>query len=151
MNRRYIFGLSVVTTFGLALLPSDAVSQQNPLKEQLAGAWTQVSIDATSPDGTKRQLFGPNPKGIVTTQARATLLWCEHALTLPSWRPATARQPHRRKLKPWSQDRSPISADIRSMKQARSSLSTFREVHSQTKSAAPAITSELSLRSQRTN
>ena len=46
MNRCHIFGLSVVATFALALLPSDAVIQQKPLKEQLVGAWTQVSIDA---------------------------------------------------------------------------------------------------------
>jgi len=65
MSRRYSLGLSAITAIGLALLPGSAVSQQTPLKEQLVGAWTQVSIDATSPDGTKRQLFGPNPKGIV--------------------------------------------------------------------------------------
>ena len=57
-----VFALSLLT---LALLPSSAVSQQKSLKEQLVGTWIQVSIEGTFPDGTKRQLFGPNPKGIV--------------------------------------------------------------------------------------
>src|SRR5215831_12795573 len=65
MNRNSIFGLTALTILGLALLPVSAVSQQKSLKEQLVGTWLQVSIDGTFPDGTKRQLFGPDPKGIV--------------------------------------------------------------------------------------
>ena len=42
-----------------------AVGQERSLREQLVGTWLQVSIDGTFPDGTKRQLFGPNPKGIL--------------------------------------------------------------------------------------
>src|SRR5215813_4395566 len=65
MNRVFVFSLLAVGISGHALLPGSALSQQVQLKEQLVGAWTQVSIDATSPDGTKRELFGPDPKGIV--------------------------------------------------------------------------------------
>jgi len=65
MNRNSIFGLTALTILGLALLPVSAVSQQKSVKEQLVGTWLQVSIDGTFPDGTKRQLFGPDPKGIV--------------------------------------------------------------------------------------
>jgi hypothetical protein len=65
MSCRYILGLASLTALGLALLLGFAVSQQKTLKDQLVGTWTQISIDATSPDGAKRQLFGPNPKGIV--------------------------------------------------------------------------------------
>ena len=65
MNRNCIFGPTALTILGLALLPVSAVSQQNSIKEQLVGTWLQVSIDGTFPDGTKRQLFGPDPKGIV--------------------------------------------------------------------------------------
>src|SRR4030088_1631653 len=50
---------------GAALLPVGAVGQEKSLKEQLIGTWLQVSIDGTFPDGTKRQLFGPDPKGIL--------------------------------------------------------------------------------------
>jgi hypothetical protein len=46
-------------------LADDAAAQQKPLKEQLVGTWTIVSADNTRPDGTRLQLFGPNPKGIL--------------------------------------------------------------------------------------
>lgn len=69
MNRRHIFSLSVATALGLALLPGSAHAQQKPLKEQLAGTWTIISNDNVAPDGTKRQLFGPNPKGILVLAA----------------------------------------------------------------------------------
>jgi len=69
MNRRYLISISAVTAFGLALLPGRAVSQQKSLKEQLVGTWTIVSTDDTRPDGTKFQLFGPNPKGTLVLAA----------------------------------------------------------------------------------
>jgi hypothetical protein len=65
MNRRYILSLSVATALGLVLLPGSALAQQTSLKVQLAGTWTIISNDNVAPDGTKRQLFGPNPKGIL--------------------------------------------------------------------------------------
>jgi hypothetical protein len=65
MNPRNILNFAAVTVLGLILLPGSALAQQKPLKEQLAGTWTIVSNDNTAPDGTKRQLFGPNPKGIL--------------------------------------------------------------------------------------
>src|SRR6195256_6546495 len=65
MSRICIFGLTAIATiFGVALLPVGAVGQEKSLKEQLVGTWLQVSIDGTFPDGTQRQVFGPNPKGI---------------------------------------------------------------------------------------
>src|SRR5262249_4001684 len=64
MDRHRISQLSVITVMGLALLPDGAVSQQRSLKEQLVGNWTIVSNDNVALDGTKRQIFGPNPKGI---------------------------------------------------------------------------------------
>jgi hypothetical protein len=64
MNRCTILNLCAVTALGLALLPDSAASQQRSLKEQLVGSWTIVSNDNVAPDGTKRQIFGPNPKGI---------------------------------------------------------------------------------------
>ena len=65
MSRISIVSLMVYTTLGAALLPVGAVGQERSLREQLVGTWLQVSIDGTFPDGTKRQLFGPNPKGIL--------------------------------------------------------------------------------------
>jgi hypothetical protein len=69
MNRRNILSLSVTTALGLAMLPTGAMSQQKSLKEQLVGTWTLVSWEQATTDGTKRQDFGPNPKGITTFDA----------------------------------------------------------------------------------
>ena len=69
MNRRHILSLSVVTALGLALLPGSALAQQKSLKEQLTGSWTSVSADNVAPDGTKRQLMGVNPKGLMILDA----------------------------------------------------------------------------------
>ena len=64
MNRRNIFGLSVITALGLTLLPGSAVAQQKSLKEQLVGTWTVASWEQANKDGTKFQRFGANPKGV---------------------------------------------------------------------------------------
>ena len=69
MNRRNILSLSAIATLGLALLPGSALAQQKSLKEQLSGTWAVVSNDNVAPDGTKRQLFGPNPKGVLILAA----------------------------------------------------------------------------------
>jgi len=63
MNRRCILSLSTAVALGFAFLTGDAVAQQKPLKEQLVGTWTVASVENIRPDGTKTQLFGPNPKG----------------------------------------------------------------------------------------
>ena len=52
-----LFAASLGVPFG------NAVAQQKNLREQLVGVWTLVSNDNTLADGTKRQLYGPNPKG----------------------------------------------------------------------------------------
>jgi hypothetical protein len=64
MNRRSIIGLSAVMALGLVVLPGPAVSQQQPLKEQLVGTWTFVSVVETNKDGTKTNRWGANPKGL---------------------------------------------------------------------------------------
>jgi hypothetical protein len=69
MNLAFIFRLSAITALGLSLLPGSALTQTQSLKQQLIGAWTLVSNDNTLPDGTKRQLFGQNPKGILILDA----------------------------------------------------------------------------------
>jgi hypothetical protein len=69
MNRRSIFHLFAMTTLSLGLLSGGAVGQQRSLKQLLVGTWTLVSNDNLAPDGTKRQIFGPNPKGIMILDA----------------------------------------------------------------------------------
>jgi hypothetical protein len=52
------------------------MSQQKPIKEQLVGAWTLVTVTAERPDGSKAEPFGNNPKGIIifTADGHFTLL-----------------------------------------------------------------------------
>src|ERR1700688_3009210 len=65
MNRRNILSLSLIKALGLALLPATSGAQQKSLKEQLVGTWIAVSIKNTATNGTKSELFGPNPKGLL--------------------------------------------------------------------------------------
>jgi len=65
MKRRSILFLSAIVTLGSAMLPGSAVGQQKSLKERLVGTWTLVSSTSIRPDGTKTDVYGPNPKGIV--------------------------------------------------------------------------------------
>jgi len=69
MNQRNLLSVSAVTVLAFALLPGSAVSQQKSLKDQLVGTWIIVSNTSVAPDGTKHQLFGPNPKGMLVFDA----------------------------------------------------------------------------------
>jgi hypothetical protein len=61
---RNVLRLIAILGLGLTLLPGNAVSEQKSLKEQLVGTWKIVSVDNTRPDGSIKQIFGPNPRGI---------------------------------------------------------------------------------------
>jgi Lipocalin-like domain len=69
MNQRIILNFFAMTVLGLALVPSGAVAQQGTLKQQLVGTWTLVSSEFTASNGTKRQPYGANPKGILIFDA----------------------------------------------------------------------------------
>jgi hypothetical protein len=69
MNKHRFHGLSAIAALALALLPLEAPAQQRPLKEQIVGTWTLVSNDNFAADGTKRQPFGPSPKGVTIYDA----------------------------------------------------------------------------------
>ena len=64
MKWHNILKMSVIAALGLALLPSNAVSQQKSLKDQLVGTWTVVSWEQTRSDGNKFERFGTSPKGV---------------------------------------------------------------------------------------
>src|SRR6516164_1876796 len=66
MYRRNIISISAMTVLGLILLPGNTVAQQKPFKEQLTGTWTLGSWEQVFKDGTKRQDFGTNPKGVAS-------------------------------------------------------------------------------------
>ena len=70
MSKFKILGMMALIVFAMGIvLVGDAVAQQKTLKEQLVGTWTLVSNDLVAPDGTRRQNFGPNPKGILIIDA----------------------------------------------------------------------------------
>jgi hypothetical protein len=58
-----------MSAVGLALLPGNAVAQPKPLKDQLVGTWTLVSVASIARDGTRVDLFGANPKGLIIFDA----------------------------------------------------------------------------------
>jgi hypothetical protein len=64
MSKRIILSLSAIAALALAFLPSNAIAQQKPLKEQIVGTWTLASWEQTYPDGRKDQAFGTPPKGV---------------------------------------------------------------------------------------
>ena len=57
--------MTSVSLLGLALWPSLAECQQKSLKDQLLGTWLLISVDTVRDDGSKVQLFGANPRGIL--------------------------------------------------------------------------------------
>ena len=65
MIRHNIISLAFVAALGVALLPGPSGAQQKTLKEQLVGTWAPVSIINTAANGTKSEVFGPNPKGLM--------------------------------------------------------------------------------------
>ena len=74
MNRRNILSLSVITAWGLALLPGSAVGQQKSLKDQLVGTWMPVSWEQDVAGGSKFQRFGAPPKGVTVFEANGRFI-----------------------------------------------------------------------------
>ncbi len=68
MNKVRTLTLTAMTLLflGIALPSGDAVGQEKTLKEQLVGTWTYVSVDTVRPDGSRVQIFGPNPQGVAS-------------------------------------------------------------------------------------
>jgi hypothetical protein len=64
MSKHSIFAI-LATASALALQSVAAIGQQQSLKQQLVGTWTVVSSANTAPDGSKREIFGANPKGVL--------------------------------------------------------------------------------------
>ena len=71
MNRRNIVVLYALALCAGTTTTSGAMAQQKSLKEQLVGNWTFVSSIDTNKDGTKRDRFGPNAKGLVVVERTA--------------------------------------------------------------------------------
>jgi hypothetical protein len=89
MYRRSVLSVSAIAVLGLAFLPASAFSQQKSLKEQIVGAWTQVSTKFKFPGGNRTDTFGPNPKGMMILDAAGHVVFITIAPTFPSSRPRT--------------------------------------------------------------
>jgi len=67
---RYVtFAALALLMSGLAFSPRDIAAQQGPLKDQVVGAWTYVSVDTVRSDGTRVPMFGPGPQGLAMFDA----------------------------------------------------------------------------------
>ena len=62
-----LLSVRMLTTTALLLLgpllPGRCALAETPLKDQIVGTWTYVSVDLVRPDGTRVPLFGPHPQG----------------------------------------------------------------------------------------
>lgn len=59
-----IASLARLGLLGFSLQGGIALSQV-PIEQQLAGAWTYVSVDTVRQDGSRTPMYGPNPHGLV--------------------------------------------------------------------------------------
>ena len=85
MNRRGVLSVFAIATLGLALLPASAFSQQKSLKEQIVGAWTQVSTKYKFPDGKTIDTFGSNAKGMMMLDAAGHVVFINMRSDLPKF------------------------------------------------------------------
>jgi hypothetical protein len=64
MSTPKILVVCAIASLALALTAGQAAARIN--KKQLVGTWSLVSTDNTKPDGSKVDVYGQNPKGILT-------------------------------------------------------------------------------------
>jgi hypothetical protein len=69
---------------GIALQSADAVAQK-PLNEQLAGAWTYVSVDTVRPDGSRTPMYGPTPQGLIIFDGHGHYALVNSRIDLPKY------------------------------------------------------------------
>jgi hypothetical protein len=57
--------IAALTLVGVVASKNPTYSQQQSLKQQLVGSWTFVVTAAHQKDGTRADVFGPNPNGVL--------------------------------------------------------------------------------------
>ena len=150
--------LSTLTTttvlllfLGLGLPAGEALGQAKVKisKEQLVGAWANVSVQVERSDGRKEETFGPNLKGvfIFTADDRYALVLTRPDLPKIASKDRLKGTP-RRNIKLWCRAASLILAHTRSTRQKARILSTSRAVR--TRIITEPIRYELSLRYRET-
>jgi hypothetical protein len=66
IKSRIALSVFAAMTLSLAsLITGVASAQQKSVKDQLIGTWTLVSVINEAADGSKREGFGPSPKGVI--------------------------------------------------------------------------------------
>jgi len=73
MNRRSILIVFATAALGSLLPSGGAAAQQKSIKEQLVGAWSYVSSNATRPDGSS--LWGEKAKGLIILTEEGYFSW----------------------------------------------------------------------------
>ncbi|HXJ83226.1 MAG TPA: lipocalin-like domain-containing protein [Candidatus Methylomirabilis sp.] len=76
----------------LLLLSSNAPGQQKSRRDQLVGVWVLARHETTLQDGSKRQQFGANPKGMVILDASGNYTQILVHPDLPKFRSSDRRQ-----------------------------------------------------------
>lgn len=62
---RFVVGIVIPAFIMAGGVANSAVAQEKALKEYLVGTWTLASIQGTRADGSKYDLFGARPTGII--------------------------------------------------------------------------------------
>lgn len=72
MNRLGSFLTAAVSLLllALALSSADVAAREKTVREQLMGTWTLVLVDNVLPDGSRIQLYGPQPQGLLMFDAQ---------------------------------------------------------------------------------
>jgi hypothetical protein len=65
MKNELLIPLVLVLAGVTASLPGPAHAQPTSLAQQIAGAWTYVSVDTVRADGSREAMYGPHPQGLV--------------------------------------------------------------------------------------
>jgi hypothetical protein len=83
---------------------ADQIRRRRPWKKSpkdtLVRTWIQVSIDVVSPDGTRRPLYGENPKGVVIYKSDGYFSLMQARVDLPKLKSAYPQKRRLTKPKP---------------------------------------------------
>jgi hypothetical protein len=86
---KYAFKLALACVVLFSTLSFDALGQKKggALNKQLVGTWTLVSNDTITPNGARRQDYGPNPKGILMLDGRGRYAYVIGRPDRPKFKP----------------------------------------------------------------
>ena len=84
-DKRIFASITAASVFmAIGLQSGDAMSQKT-LNEQLAGAWTYITVDTVRPDGSRTPMYGPSPQGLVIFDGRGHYALVNSRADLPKY------------------------------------------------------------------